>query len=225
MLTSKAYGDTTGVYCIESHRDSVDSEWVIVAPWPPDLAHGHTINTLHSAVLGVIGDDHWALEVVRCIRAARVESPILVLRQSSGHEGAVALLNSGADSCQAHDCCPREIEATVRALARRARISEANADFVIDENGRSVYLEGRWFAFGPVAFSVVRYLIENRDRWVSQREIIEQAIGTHYRADSAVARVQIFQIRRLLGPSRNVIRHSGRRGCGYMFTLKAEICE
>ncbi|MEI9937249.1 MAG: winged helix-turn-helix domain-containing protein [Pseudomonadota bacterium] len=204
---------TTGVYRIENGR--VASEWSLVAPWPPNPVG--TI-ALDESVFGVIGDDDWALEVVRTIRAAGSQAPILVLRHSSGSEGAVALLNSGADCCHAHDCEMTEIEAIIAALWRRGPIRHAKAKVEIDDDNRALYLDGERFEFGPVAFLVVRYLVTNSDRWVTQREIIERAIVTHYRPDSAVARVQIFQIRKVLGRRRNFIRHGGKRGNGYMFT-------
>jgi len=204
-----------GVYRIENRRGNA-WEWSLVAPWPrspfgPDL--------LDATVLAVIGEDEWALEVVASVRAAGSHSPILVLRQATVSAGAVALLNSGADYCHAHNCPATELEAIVSALSCRGRIRHSMVEVEVEEHSRSLYLDGQRFEFGPIAFLVVRYLVVNRDRWVSQREIIEQAIGTHYRADSAVARVQIFQIRKVLGSHRNFIKHGGKRGCGYMFTV------
>jgi len=108
----------------------------------------------------------------------------------------------------------------VGALSRRGRVRYPTAEVAIDEASRSLCLHGERFEFGPVAFMVVRYLVVNRDRWVSQRELIERAIATNYRPDSAVARVQIFQIRKVLGSRRYLIKHDGKRGCGYMFTVK-----
>jgi len=211
-----------GIYKIEHRRRRGDSEWSLVVRWPSSRV---AADVLGAMVLGVIGDDDWALDATRNIRAEGSQSPILVLRRSSGSVGAAALLNAGADYCHAHDCTATEIEAVVRALARRGRICTAAAEIEIDEASRSIFLDGARFEFGPVAFLVMRYLVVNRDRWVSQREIIERAIATHYRSDSAVARVQIFQIRKVLGSRRDLIRRDGKRGCGYMFTLAEPVDE
>jgi len=172
------------------------------------------------AALGVVGDHRWAVRQIYELRERGVCAPILAIRSFADAERAVELLDAGADACIGSDCNLAELAAIVRALNRRGSLRQFRGGVILDEKSRTLHLRGRTFEFGPVAFAVVRHLVDNRERWVSQREIVEVAIGTHYRADSAVARVQIFQIRRTLGDYRRCVKHDGRRGCGYMFTLK-----
>jgi len=175
---------------------------------------------VETAVVTLVGHDDWAQTVVDELRLRGIGAPVLVLRQSGGSSGAVALLNAGADSCLPSESTPEERDAVIAALLRRGPLrSDGGHQVVLNESGRSLSLRGEQFKFGPVAFAVVRHLVLNRGRWVSQREIVEQAIGTHYRADSAVARVQVHQIRKTLGHYRSCIQQEGNRGCGYMFSL------
>ena len=206
----------TGIYLIENRPDHVTYRWTPIAPGPCA-----SVDTDGRSVIGVVGDDDWTLLTVTNLVAAGYQPPILVIRRSLGSEGAVALLDAGADYCVAH-CCPgEEIDAVLGALSRRGRLRHATADVEINEANRSISVKGEPFEFGPVAFLVVRYLVQKRGQWVSQKELVEKAIGTYYRPDSAVARVQVFQIRKTLGHRRNLIRHAGKRGCGYMFVANS----
>ncbi|MET0791640.1 MAG: hypothetical protein ABW061_08990 [Polyangiaceae bacterium] len=172
-------------------------------------------------VLAIVGEDDRVLHVIGELRDSGVQCTILVLRQSDEQRGAAALLDAGADYCLPCDCGADERDAVVRALLRRGEPrNPTSSDILLDDSAKTLSIFGDAFRFGPVAYSVVRHLVMNRERWVSQREIIEIAIATHYRPDSAVARVQIYQIRRVLGPYRSCIRHDGNRGCGYMFSTQ-----
>ncbi|HTU58498.1 MAG TPA: winged helix-turn-helix domain-containing protein [Polyangiales bacterium] len=176
------------------------------------------------AVILLWGNDEWMHERVCELRFRGVGTPLLGLRSTDDTAGACALLDQGIDGYLPENCANEELLAFVRALARRGPVHGAtlDSDVTLMSSARTLRLRGRDFKFGPVAFSVVRYLVQNRDRWVSQREIVERAMGSHYRQESAVARVQIHQIRKLLGEQQSCIQQDGRRGCGYRFTMDAE---
>jgi DNA-binding response OmpR family regulator len=127
------------------------------------------------------------------------------------------------------DAPPDEQQAVAFSLARRARwredMSAPRRGFSVDASARSLTVAGQRFEFGPVAFAVLGYLIANEGRWITQREIVERAIGSCYRNDSSVARVQIHQIRKTLGAYRSCLLGDGKRGCGYMFKLSSVIDE
>jgi len=175
------------------------------------------------SVIVLWGEDEWMNEIVLEMRSRGVGTPLLGLRASDDTGGACALLEHGIDGYLLESSADEELTAFVRALARRGPTASAtqSGDVTLSYSARTLRLRGQEFKFGPVAFSVVRYLVENRGRWVSQREIVERAIGSHYRQESAVARVQIHQIRKLLGEQQSCIQQDGRRGCGYRFTLDA----
>jgi DNA-binding response OmpR family regulator len=159
--------------------------------------------------------------MVGFLRRRGVGDPILVLRLSRGSRGACEVLDRGADSCVSSDCGPDELASWLRALCRRgpSRWDLGAPELELTDAARALRIRGTSFHFGPVAFRVIRYLVENRDHWVSQREIIEKALRTHHAAESSVVRVQIHQIRKIMGSYRDCVRLSSQRGCGYTFTL------
>ena len=191
-----------------------------------DVVSGDAASALSWDVSVIVlrGGDEWMNETVLELRSRGVGTPLLGLRASDDTAGACALLEHGIDGYLPESSADEELIAFVRALARRGPTVSATqgGDVTLSYSARTLRLRGQEFKFGPVAFSVVRYLVENRGRWVSQREIVERAIGSHYRQESAVARVQIHQIRKLLGEYQSCIQQDGRRGCGYRFALDAE---
>src|SRR5439155_20391257 len=124
----------------------------------------------------------WAGEIVGALRRRGVGDPILVLRVSRGPRGACEVLDRGADGCVPSDCGPEELASWLRALCRRgpSRWDRGAPELELTDTVRALRIREMSFRFGPVAFRVIRYLVENRDRWVSQREIIEKVLRTHH---------------------------------------------
>ena len=206
---------SVGVFCVRVLGDCM--QWIR----GDSSGFGALQGALNADVIAIVGNDEWALSVLQELRLRGVSTPILVLRQSHGTHGAVALLNGGADSCLSNECDHEERDAVVSAMARRGALRSLThgSQPMLNDSARTLFFCGESFKFGPVAYSVVRYLVMNQNVWVSQREIIEHAIATHYRPDSSVARVQIHQIRKVLGAYRWCIQQDGKRGCGYMFSV------
>ncbi len=173
-------------------------------------------------VVVLIGRDEWVRQHLVAARTLREGITWLVCRQSANWRGACELLEAGADCCLPARCAAEEVGATIRALARRQRLDDGtDFDVHLDSSSRTLLIHSSKFRFGPTAFQVVRYLVEHRDCWVSQRELVELAIGARFYPDCSVARVHVHQIRRRLGPYAPCIPRERGNGGGYLFSLTA----
>jgi DNA-binding response OmpR family regulator len=198
------------------------------APCPPELRQIQgkvgdidRFSGWEVSVLVLLGEDAWIAEALCRLRQQGARMPILALRTDRCVEGACRLLNSDIDAYLPNDCDAQELMAVLAALERRGASVRPNAGEPLEllPLARALRLRNREFQFGPVGFLVISYLVTNRGRWVSQREIVERAIGVRFQPDSAVARVQVHELRKRLGEYRACIQQDGRRGCGYRFEL------
>lgn len=173
----------------------------------------------------LIGTDGWAKQQVLAARVLSGDVSVVVCRQSEGSQGSCELLDCGADYCLPPACSAAEVSATVRALGRRrAPDRRGEPDVRLEPSSRILQIRSFRFRFGPTAFLIVRYLVEHRNRWVSQQELVERAIGTPYYPDCTLARVHVHQIRRQLGSLGHCIKRSPRNGGGYYFSLNELDC-
>jgi DNA-binding response OmpR family regulator len=181
---------------------------------------GSVASTPDVAVLS--GSDAHLSRQIAAFRASGDTALILALRTESSVAGVCALLKAGADITLPIECSDDELEAVLGALIRRGRQYPLrdDAELELEPATRTLELWGARFHFGPVAFRVLCLLVENRDRWSHKDQIIKSALGTCHRPDSSVVRVQIHQLRRVLGPYRECIQSDPLGGRGYMFTTR-----
>lgn len=85
-------------------------------------------------------------EVLRRVRAASAETPVMMLTVRAGEEDQVRGLDLGADDYLAKPFSPRTLLARVRALLRRAGVDRpaplAAGDLVFDPQAQSVRVRG-----------------------------------------------------------------------------------
>ena len=175
---------------------------------------------LDAAVVVLAGPDNWSLAALFELRSKGASMPVLVLRRYPIVSDSSRLLNAGADACLDEKASILEKEAVLLALMRRGPLKNNYCPQVgLLTSRQTLLLNGVDYRFGPVAFRIVKYLVENVGRYVSAQELLREAIGTHHRSDSSIVRFHVYAIRKALGSQRQCIRGDGRRGSGYSFEL------
>ncbi len=122
------------------------------------------------------------IEVCRRLRAARPGMPILMLTARGGEDDVVRGLGEGADDYVTKPFGARELQARVRALARRA---PPRAPETISIGGLSVDLGlliarrdgGADVALTAREAGILRLLYRHRGRSVTRAELLEQVWG------------------------------------------------
>jgi two-component system OmpR family response regulator len=165
------------------------------------------------------------LTVLRRVRSAKPDLPLLVLTALDGLDHRVAGLNAGADDYLTKPFDFPELEARMRALLRRSRpASDAThlqlGNLKLDREARRATVRGEVLDLSPREWLLLELLLTHRDK-VATKEQIAQAWGTD-RSESGgpgSTEVYIHRLRRKIEDSGLVIRTV--RGLGYLLETEA----
>jgi len=145
--------------------------------------------------------DRDGLEVLRELRAARINVPILVLTARDAVEARVAALDAGADDYLVKPFAFAELVARIAALARRAagpRWAPATDmpltmrdDLVIESGDRTV-------ALSPREYALFGCLLRRRGEVVARAEILRDAFGYEFDPGTNVIDVHLNHLRKKL---------------------------
>jgi len=173
-------------------------------------------------ILDINLPDGAGTEVLRALRRARDATPVLMLTARIGVDDRVAALDTGADDYLIKPFDLRELEARVRALARRTAPDRRGiiefGDLTFDPAGRMLALAGEPVALTRREFSLLETLLAHRGRVVSKERIFgrmfalnEEEVGLN------AVEIYVARLRRKLARSRVSIRTL--RGLGYQLVL------
>lgn len=141
-------------------------------------------------------------EVVRAIRHAGVNTPILMLTAKSAVADRIAGLDHGADDYMTKPFSPAELMAHLRALTRRQTVMVFES---IEAGDLSLKLESHDLACGDKSihlskreFSLAKILFANKSRIVSKETIIDKVWGPESNADDNNVEAYISFLRKKL---------------------------
>jgi two-component system KDP operon response regulator KdpE len=172
-----------------------------------EAALARVATTPHDAAiidLGLPGID--GIEVVEGLRGW-TSIPIIVLSARHQETQKIAALDAGADDYVTKPFSMGELLARLRASLRRAKPSDqplpvvTTADFSIDLVHKRVHsADGEEIKLTPTQWHLVEILVQNPERLVPQRQLLEEVWGPAYGDNSQYLRVFMAQIRRRLEP-------------------------
>jgi DNA-binding response OmpR family regulator len=164
------------------------------------------------------------LEVVRQIRAAGQNVPVLMLTALDTVDHRVGGLDAGADDYLSKPFAFAELLARLRALARRPTQHEPQplraGDIELDEQRHVVRVGEESADLSAREFALLGYLIRNAGQVVNRRQVLDAVWGAEPDAYSNVVDLYVHYLRRkLTGLGRpNALRTV--RGVGY--SLRSE---
>lgn len=152
-------------------------------------------------ILDVILPQKNGLEVCREIRKVKPAVAILMLTALGSTDDKILGLDSGADDYLVKPFVFQELMARIRALTRRAYEAPANevlrlADLELNLTKKTVSRSGSPINLTAREFSLLHYLMRNKDRVVSRVDIIEQVWETSFDTGSNVIDVYINFLRK-----------------------------
>ncbi len=176
-------------------------------------------------VLDVMLPKRDGLEVLKSLRALRIETPVLLLTARDGVADKVAGLDAGADDYLAKPFAFEEFLARVRALLRRGRGRAEPvlrlADLSLDPATRAVLRGGRRISLTAREYALLEYFLRNTGRVLTRPMITQHVWGMDWDPESNIVDVYVGYLRRKIdadGESRLV--HTVR-GAGYMLGAEA----
>lgn len=162
-------------------------------------------------------------EVIRGIRGW-TSTPIIVLSVWGQESQKVAALDAGADDYVTKPFGMDELLARLRAAIRRASPAPDEPvvktdDFTVDLAAKRVIRAGSDdVRLTPTEWQLLEVLVRNRDRLVSQRQLLQEVWGPTYETESNYLRVYVAQLRRKLEPEPSRPRYLlTESGMGYRF--------
>ena len=162
------------------------------------------------------------LSVLRALRAAKIETPVLILSALASVGDRIEGLECGSDDYLVKPFSFAELLARANALLRRSESRVAAdhrltvGDLVIDPLSRSVKRAGKKLDLKPREYLLLEYFARNEGRVVTRTMLLEQVWDYHFDPATNVIDVHVSRLRRKLeeGFERPMLHTV--RGAGYM---------
>jgi DNA-binding response OmpR family regulator len=180
-----------------------------------------------AVILDVMLPDIDGFEVCRILRA-RAETPILMLTARGEEMDRVVGLEIGADDYLAKPFSPRELQARIRAILRRARVPAAGAvlrfgRLAIDRESRAVRVDGEEKTLTSYQFDLLAALADNAGRVLNREKLLDLVKGEELEAFDRTIDVHISRIRAAIEDDpKRPRRIITVRGAGYVFAKKQD---
>lgn len=160
------------------------------------------------------------IEILRNIRAEKVNSPVLLLTARSEIEDKVNGLDCGADDYLTKPFVTKELLARIRALTRRKGevIDENRLDYnglELNRNTCSVIWKGSDVKLSLKEYQIMELLISNPHRILPKERIIEKIWG--YESDVEYNNIEVYIsfLRKKLSVISAPVQIKTARGIGY----------
>jgi DNA-binding response OmpR family regulator len=143
------------------------------------------------------------LAIVSRLRAAGVETPVLMLSALGRSENRIEGLDAGVDDYLAKPYEPQELLARVRALHRRSAGKVHGAVIIYGAlechvKARTAFRNGRHIALSPREFELFRYFMENAGETVTREMLLRDVWNMNFDPQTNVVDVNIGRLRRKL---------------------------
>ena len=170
--------------------------------------------------------DRDGLEVVRALRAAGSETPILIMTGRDDDEHVVQGLDAGADDYLFKPVSTDVLKARVRAAIRRGGSGPPDqlvlGDLVVDRLGRQVTGAGNAIALTPKEFSMLEFLLLRAEQVVPRAELLEHVWHMRFDPGSNVVDAHVARLRQKLRQAIELPEIKTVRGIGFMLSAKPD---
>jgi two-component system OmpR family response regulator len=156
-------------------------------------------------------------DVLKKLRARGSATPVLILTAADSVEQRVKGLDLGADDYMAKPFSLQELEARVRALARRGMGVASNVikhgPLTFDTTGRVAYIHDTMVELSARELGLLEVLLQRAGRLVSKDQLVERLCEWGDEVSNNAIEVYIHRLRKKIeqGP----IRIATVRGLGY----------
>lgn len=139
------------------------------------------------------------ITVCKEIRNKGVESQVIMLTARDSVDDKIKGLDAGADDYLAKPFSFDELLARIRALLRRMQKNKLPvlqvADLILDPVSHTVTRQGREIILTGKEYALLEYLMRNRDKVVTETNIIEHVWNTQIESHTNVINVYIHYLR------------------------------
>jgi two-component system OmpR family response regulator len=160
------------------------------------------------------------IAIVKMLRRAGVETPVLFLTNLSGIDDRVEGLESGGDDYLVKPFAFSEFMARLTALARRPPLTDERtvltaADLEMDLIKRIVRRAGKAIDLQPREFQILEYLLRNEGRVVTRMMLLENVWDFHFDPKTNIVETHISRLRAKVDRGQAIELIHTLRGVGY----------
>ncbi len=163
------------------------------------------------------------IDLIRALRSADKQFPILILTARSRWQDKVEGLDAGGDDYLVKPFHVEELIARLKALLRRASgwaQSEIRCGPVsLNTSSQEVKVDGHELELTAYEYKVLEYLMLHTGEVVSKTRLTEHIYEEDYDRDSNVIEVFVARLRKKLDPDDKYSPIETLRGRGYRFAL------
>ncbi|NII11107.1 response regulator transcription factor [Oleiagrimonas sp. C23AA] len=141
------------------------------------------------------------LSVLKALRSAQINTPVLMLTALAEVEARVEGIEAGADDYLSKPFAFTELAARIGALARRPPLRDPTptrlrlADLEMDLLRREVHRGGELIDLQPREFKLLEYFLRNAGRVVTRTMLLEQVWDYHFDPKTSVVETHISRLR------------------------------
>ncbi|MBS0364033.1 MAG: response regulator transcription factor [Proteobacteria bacterium] len=170
------------------------------------------------------------LEVVRALREAGSEAPVLMVSALSDVDDRVDGLRAGGDDYLIKPFAPKELVARLEVLLRRHRRQQGAdgggvetrlqvADLELDLVKREAYRAGRTIELLPMEFQLLEFMMRNAGQLLTRRMIFESVWEYYFDPGTNLINVHVGKLRRKIDLPGLAPLIRTERGQGYMLNV------
>lgn len=173
-----------------------------------------------AAILDIMMPGMDGLQLLKHMRAGRMQTPVLLLTARDAVQDRVLGLDAGADDYMTKPFSADELLARLRALLRRGPAQQESmlktGDLVLDPASRRVTRGGRDISLSAREFAILEYLMRHQGAVLSREQIEGHIWNYDYQGASNVVDVYIRYLRNKIdaGSGQKLIHTV--RGAGYV---------
>ena len=193
---------------------------VIRADTGIDALHLATTEPFDLALLDRMLPQMDGVSVLRRLRAAKIELPVLILTALGRIEDRVEGLEAGADDYLVKPFAFSELSARINAIARRGPINAPVTRYecgslTMDLLRREVRRDGKAILLQPREFRLLEELLRNAERAVTRTMLLESVWGFHFDPQTNIVETHISRLRAKLNEGEKGDLIETLRGVGY----------
>ena len=156
-------------------------------------------------------------EILASLRAENIDTPIVVLTARDHIGDKVNMLDLGADDYMVKPFALEELEARLRAIARRneGRASPALCvgDLILDQSARSISCDGKPLDLGGREAQLLEYLMQKPDQTIPKEQLVAKLFGYDETGSPNAVELLVSRLRKKL--EKSSVKIVTQRGVGY----------
>ncbi len=191
-----------------------------IAPNGKDALHLATTDMFDLMIIDRMLPEMDGLSVLRCLRAASIDTPVLLLTAMGQIEDRVEGLEAGADDYLVKPFAFSELVARLNALSRRAPSEQIETSFEVGTIRlnllkRLVTRDGVPILLQPREFRLLEELLRKADRVVTRNMLLERVWNFHFDPQTNIVETHMSRLRGKLNADGRSDAIETVRGAGY----------